>query len=88
MIKTTLIERVMNVEIMRFVEVRIEDSGQGIAEEDTEKLFMPFYSTKENGTGLGLVLAQQIVKVHGGQIRFDSKMDVGTVVSVLLPIKE
>lgn len=88
MVKTAFMERVINVEIMRFVEVRIEDTGQGVPEKDMENLFMPFYSTKENGTGLGLVFSQQIVKVHGGKIEIDSKRDVGTIVSVLLPIKD
>lgn len=88
MVKTTLIEKVVNTTIARFVEVRVEDTGQGVDEEDMEKLFMPFYSTKETGTGLGLVFAQQIVKVHWGKIEINSKRDVGTVVSVLLPIRE
>jgi signal transduction histidine kinase len=53
--------------------VGIEDSGLGIA--NTENLFVPFYTTKQKGSGVGLALAQQIARAHGGEIRLVNRED-------------
>jgi signal transduction histidine kinase len=53
--------------------VGIEDSGLGIA--NTENLFVPFYTTKPKGSGVGLALAQQIARAHGGEIRLVNRED-------------
>jgi two-component system, NtrC family, sensor kinase len=69
----------------RFVELRIADTGQGIAREHLAKIFDPFFSTKDGGTGLGLALTQQIVVEHGGSIAVESEPGRGTAFTVRLP---
>ncbi|OZM56900.1 hypothetical protein CIB95_09015 [Lottiidibacillus patelloidae] len=66
--------------------IQISDSGVGITEERTKKLFQPFYSTKEKGTGLGLIICKRIIELHQGTIEIKSKSNEGTVVKILLPI--
>jgi signal transduction histidine kinase len=70
----------------KLVELRIADSGQGIAPEHVAKIFDPFFSTKEGGTGLGLALTQQIVVEHGGTIDVASEPGRGTTFTVRLPV--
>lgn len=67
------------------VELTIADTGQGIAPEHLAKVFDPFFSTKEGGTGLGLALTQQIIVEHGGSIVVDSRLGGGTTFTVRLP---
>jgi two-component system, sporulation sensor kinase E len=66
--------------------VIIQDQGSGISEGRLSKLGEPFYSTKEKGTGLGLMITFKIVKEHRGEIKFDSIIGEGTTVSVSFPI--
>jgi len=63
----------------------VEDTGPGIPAEALGRIFDPFYSTKERGTGLGLAFAQQVVQEHGGTIRCDSRVGEGTRFTVRLP---
>ncbi|WFA06187.1 ATP-binding protein [Bacillus sp. HSf4] len=65
-----------------------EDQGKGISKEVLEKLGEPFYTTKEKGTGLGLMVTFKIIENHGGSIRFESEEGKGTKVKLKLPIKE
>ncbi len=67
------------------VEARIADTGQGIGRDDLAKVFEPFFSTKEKGTGLGLPLTHQIIQEHGGTIAVESVPERGTVFTVRLP---
>jgi signal transduction histidine kinase len=71
-----------------FVEVSIQDTGGGIPAEDLTRIFDPFYSTKEKGTGLGLAFTQQVVKEHGGTLRCESGLGRGTTFTVCLPVAE
>ena len=71
-----------------FVEIAIADTGSGIPEEIKGKLFEPFFSTKEEGIGLGLSIAQRIVEQHGGRIRAENMPGKGAVFSVNLPVDE
>ena len=68
-----------------WVIVEITDDGQGISGEDTERIFTPFYTTKTNGSGLGLATCQKIIGSHQGFIRVRSKPDEGTTFRVSLP---
>jgi two-component system sensor histidine kinase AtoS len=65
--------------------ITIKDNGKGILEEDRDKIFMPFYTTKEKGTGIGLALAQKIVTAHEGKIAVESKVGEGSVFKIFLP---
>jgi signal transduction histidine kinase len=67
------------------VEIEVRDTGGGIPPGDLTRIFDPFYSTKERGTGLGLAFSQQVVKEHGGTIRCDSIVGRGTAFTVRLP---
>jgi two-component system sporulation sensor kinase C len=68
-------------------EVCFRDSGQGIIESDVDKIFYPFFTTKEKGTGLGLSIAQKIVEEHGGKIVVESGEGTkGTTFKVILPV--
>lgn len=66
--------------------IKIQDYGNGMEDERQKRLFEPFYSTKEKGTGLGLMVCKRIIDHHNGQIEVSSKKGVGTTVSVILPI--
>ena len=68
--------------------VRVTDNGAGMSAEQTQQVFVPFYSTKKSGTGLGLALAQQIVSEHGGHIECESAPGRGSTFSIYLPVKE
>jgi PAS domain S-box-containing protein len=72
----------------QYVRIRITDSGNGIAPEHLEKIFDPFFTTKAKGTGLGLTTAYWIIKRHRGYIAIDSKIGIGTSVSVYLSKSE
>jgi signal transduction histidine kinase len=67
------------------VEVTISDSGSGIAPEQMEKIFNYYYTTKEKGVGLGLPIAHRIIEAHEGQLKIESRVGVGTKVTVTLP---
>jgi len=68
------------------VQITVGDSGPGIAAEHLAKIFDPFFSTKEKGTGLGLALVQQIVAEHGGRIEVQSEPGVGTTFVLTMPV--
>ena len=68
--------------------ITIEDNGIGISEENMEKILEPFFTTKENGTGLGIPLSCEIIKAHNGKIKFNSEEGIGTKVTITLPFKE
>ncbi|MGA2604710.1 MAG: ATP-binding protein [Verrucomicrobiia bacterium] len=70
------------------VTISFIDSGQGIAPEQIGRLFEPYFTTKQNGTGLGLMIVQRIVREHGGTIEVESNKDRGTTFRVKLPIHE
>jgi two-component system, NtrC family, nitrogen regulation sensor histidine kinase NtrY len=70
------------------VEVVVADTGHGLTPEIRERLFLPFYSTKQRGTGLGLSIAAKIVQEHGGTIRAESNSPKGARFLVRLPLME
>ncbi|WP_424768691.1 ATP-binding protein [Paenibacillus sp. sgz302251] len=71
-----------------WIVIRIQDEGPGISKEQLSSLGQPFYTTKDKGTGLGLMVTYKIVDNHQGQITAESKMGEGTTFIIRLPYKE
>ncbi|MEO0071405.1 MAG: ATP-binding protein [candidate division WOR-3 bacterium] len=69
------------------VSLIVEDSGVGMTEKEKSQIFVPFYTTKPEGTGLGLSVVYGIVTAHGGSIKVESEPGKGSRFEVLLPIK-
>ena len=70
----------------KFVEIEFSDSGVGMAPEQLEQIFEPFYTTKARGTGLGLAITRQIIDFHHGRIKVHSHPGQGTTFVVTLPL--
>jgi PAS domain S-box-containing protein len=68
------------------VELVVADSGCGVSPDDKEKLFLPYFSTKNRGTGLGLAIVSHIVAEHNGQIRVEDNRPVGARFTVEIPV--
>ncbi len=68
--------------------IRIADTGCGMSPAEMERIFNPEYTTKEKGLGLGLALAHEIIRGHGGEIRLSSAIDSGTTFEILLPTQK
>lgn len=68
-------------------EVKFSDTGEGIDPEYMEKIFKPFYTTKNTGTGLGLALSKNIIESHGGRIGVQSSHALGTTFMIALPLE-
>jgi signal transduction histidine kinase len=70
-----------------WVVLTVRDTGRGIAREILERIFEPYFTTKDKGTGLGLPLARQIVEAHGGRMEVQSREAEGTAVSLWVPLR-
>ena len=68
--------------------IAVTDKGSGISEENLARLFSPFFSTKEKGTGLGLTFAQKIVELHHGRVTAANNVGGGVTFTVALPTGE
>ena len=66
----------------------LSDTGQGLTPEECERLFTPYYTTKQHGTGLGLAIVQSVISDHQGRISVSSKKDEGTTFRIELPLWE
>ena len=82
----TLTLRGQNSKDGQWITISIQDSGVGIPDEDMNKLFDPFFSTKEGGIGLGLSIAHRIIDQHHGKIEVESDPGKGTLFTIWLPI--
>jgi len=67
------------------VNILIKDKGKGIAKENMEKIFNPFFTTKSTGTGLGTSISYQIVMAHGGKLKYLKNENKGTITSITIP---
>jgi two-component system, NtrC family, nitrogen regulation sensor histidine kinase NtrY len=67
------------------VELSVSDTGSGLTQEECERLFTPYYTTKRHGTGLGLAIVQSVVSDHGGKISVESTKEKGTTFRIDLP---
>ena len=72
----------------KYCKLTIKDTGQGIDSESIERIFEPFFSTKDRGTGLGLSITHSIINAHGGRIEVSSKKEEGTEFAIYLPIEK
>jgi len=68
------------------VRVEVSDTGSGLTREESERLFTPYYTTKQHGTGLGLAIVQSVVSDHGGTISVESAPGLGTTFRIELPV--
>jgi len=66
--------------------VEIEDTGMGMSAQDVTRIFEPYFSTKDSGTGLGLPIARKAIEEHGGSIEVSSRQGIGTTMRVVLPL--
>ena len=71
-----------------YVDIAFIDTGKGIAPEELQRVFEPYHTTKQTGTGLGLMIVQRIIDEHGGEIELSSKPGAGTCFKVRLPRSE
>ncbi len=69
----------------KYLEIVIKDNGIGMSKETLEKIKEMFYTTKQNGTGLGVALSNEIIKSHNGELIFESESNKGTTVTIRLP---
>ena len=67
--------------------IEVADAGTGIAAEDRGKLFLPFFSRKKRGTGMGLAIVQRIVTDHNGSIRVSENVPHGSIFTIELPVR-
>jgi signal transduction histidine kinase len=68
------------------VRIRVIDTGEGVSPENLYRIYDPFFTTKEKGTGMGLSVVYQIIDKHQGEIHIDSKLGKGTTVTIELPV--
>jgi PAS domain S-box-containing protein len=73
--------------MMRYVQIRVGDTGRGIPKDTLPRIFDPFFTTRSKGTGLGLAITQSIIKEHGGFISVRSTENKGTTVLIDLPVE-
>jgi signal transduction histidine kinase len=69
------------------VTILFEDEGEGIPDDLTDKIWDPFFTTKEKGTGLGLSIVKNIIESHKGSVQIGNAPERGTRVTIKLPIK-
>lgn len=80
--------KLYGLSIGKYVKIIIEDDGPGIKKEDINKIFDPYFTSKESGHGLGLATAYSIISKHGGRITVDSEINKGAKFTIYLPVSE
>ncbi|MFP4546640.1 MAG: PAS domain S-box protein [Fidelibacterota bacterium] len=71
-----------------YIKIQVKDNGCGIPEQNLKKIFDPYFTTKQTGTGLGLSTSISIINKHKGKMTVDSKVNVGTTFDIILPITQ
>ncbi len=77
---------VCNEREVQWLELTVSDTGPGIAPDQAERIFQPFFTTKAHGIGLGLAITRRLVEDHGGYIRVGGQFGYGATISVRLPL--
>ncbi len=72
----------------KYIQISVKDQGIGIAPEQLDKIFDPYFTTKKTGSGLGLATSYSIIKNHGGYIHVESTLGVGTTFNIYLPVSD
>ena len=72
----------------RTMEISVADQGHGLAEEDIERIFAPFYTTKPEGMGIGLAICRSIIEFHQGRLWVEPRREGGTIFRFTVPIEE
>jgi signal transduction histidine kinase len=72
----------------QYVDVKIIDTGRGVAQEEVSNIFDPFYTTKPMGLGLGLAISKKIIEDHGGRVSVESKLSKGTTFTISIPVQD
>jgi signal transduction histidine kinase len=72
---------------LEYAQLTVSDTGVGISEENLEKIFSPFFTTKDVGNGFGLSEVHKIIQAHGGTIEVQSKLQEGTIFIIKIPLK-
>jgi len=85
---TMLLKDALLLKGRKFVKITIKDEGGGIPEEYLDKIFDPYFTTKQKGSGLGLAITYNIIKKHGGYITVESTLGDGTIFTIYLPALE
>lgn len=70
----------------QWVKIVVTDSGKGMSDEELQAIFTPYFTTKADGTGLGLAVVQNIIEQHGGTIRAESQPGAGAIFTLWLPV--
>jgi len=81
-------EKVLSLKEGKYVKISIKDQGTGIKEEYLQKIFDPYFTTKQAGNGLGLAITHSIINKHGGYITVESEIEAGTTFTIFLPAFE
>ena len=68
------------------IAIELQDTGKGIPAAVAEKIFLPFFTTKGKGSGLGLAVSKRIVEEHGGSIQFANNSSGGVTFTIILPV--
>ena len=78
-------KEITNLTSGNYIKITVRDEGSGISQENIDKIFDPYFTTKETGNGLGLATTYSIIKKHNGEIQIDSELGKGTTFSIYLP---
>jgi signal transduction histidine kinase len=71
-----------------YVDIRFSDNGSGMSTEQITRIMEPYYTTKEEGTGLGMLIIERVVRGHGGELGIESSPEAGTTITISLPRKD
>ncbi|WP_456455876.1 two-component system sensor histidine kinase NtrB [Thermovibrio sp.] len=85
--RTLTIQTGYSIRPADFIFIKFLDTGKGMDEEEVKNFFLPFFTTKEEGTGIGTFILKEIIKGHGGEVKVKSKKGRGTEITILLPMK-